>query len=190
VYVPRHVELVAAESSHCFIGSRYFLAVDPDFRAVVDTAELHPDLFALVGGRDVKFLAIPPGHSVRAVRRYFFVGELAADPIFDAREIAEVHSEVGILVNAVFDKDGKNSFWRRRSVPAVGRKAGFRNLVRGRGDFCGALHLPALTKDGLRAKRCGKYEGRRDEQGHGYPEPRFCFDTSKAQGLLQAVNHR
>ena len=118
MYVLRHVVVVAAKRSYDFFGTSDFLAIDPNLGAVVDAVKLHPDLFAIIGGRNFKFLAIPPRNREGTVRGHFLVRELPADFVFDAGEIAEIRSVVGILVDAIFDKDGEDSFGGGSCVPA------------------------------------------------------------------------
>ena len=118
MYVLRHVVVVATKRSCGVFGSSDFLAIDPNFGTVVDAAKLHPYLFAMIGGRNFEFLAIPPRNRKRTVRGHFLIGELTADFVFDTGEIAQIHSVVGIFVDAIFNKDGEDSFGGGSRIPA------------------------------------------------------------------------
>ena len=72
----------------------------------------------MIGGRNFEFLAIPPRNRKRTVRGHFLIGELTADFVFDTGEIAQIHSVVGIFVDAIFNKDGEDSFGGGSRIPA------------------------------------------------------------------------
>src|SRR5260221_5256960 len=189
------VKFVTAESAGDRVRAREFFAVEPDVGAVVDAAKREPDALALIRRRDDKFLAIPPGHGVRAIVGYLVVRELAADFVRDAGYGTQIHAKVRIFVDAVFNKHGEHGFGRGGRVPAFRGKADGRYLFRRRGDSCGGLHFPTVMKDGVaigeqnRAKGNAKDETCRQanktlregispkpfQDSHGRP----CFDLNR-----------
>ena len=103
--VRRNVEFVTAESADDLIRAGDFLAVDPDISAVVDATESEPHSIALELSRNFEFIAVPPGNGERTIGRHFLIGEFRADLVGDAWHGTQVHAEVRVLVDAVFDED-------------------------------------------------------------------------------------
>ena len=71
-----HIEVISAICSGDLCRIRDFVAVQPDFSAVIDTGEMQPEsLIFLRCGRRLKFVAIPPAAFVWTVLRHGQVGK-------------------------------------------------------------------------------------------------------------------
>ena len=88
----RHIEVISAIRARNLRRVRDLVAVQPDFAAVVDAAEVQPRALARMrGSRRRELFAIPPAAVIGAVLRHGQVGEVVADGIGRARNLAQVH---------------------------------------------------------------------------------------------------
>ena len=96
------VEFVGAPGSGDVVGVGDLFSVEEDVGAVIDAVEIQPDGFSGVGGGNGEVLAIPPGDGVGTVGLHGDVGEISADGIGDAGELAEVRGEERVGKSFVF----------------------------------------------------------------------------------------
>ena len=161
----RHIKLVEAKRADHLVRPGDFFSVDPDVRAVIDSAKREPHSFPLELRGDVKLLAVPPGDSVGTIFRHFLVGEFGAYRVRHAGNRTQVHAEVGILVHAVLDQDSKYGVRCRSLVPARSIETRCGDRFRAGAHFCGGLDSPSLTQSeiaisarGWRRNHCGGEE--------------------------------
>ena len=108
--------------------------------------KIQPERFSLVARGNQEFLPVPPRHDVGAVWLHREIGKVRADWISHSGRGAQIHAEIWIGVDLVFDQRGKNGCWHTHGIPAL--RAEFR-----RGDgvalllhFAGRLQRPAVTR--------------------------------------------
>ncbi len=117
-----HVEFVSAPGSGDVVGVGDLFSVEPDVGAVVDALEIQPDGFSGVGCGRGELLAIPPGDGVGTIRLHGDVGEISADGIGDAGELAEVHGEERVGEGFVFDQRRDDRGGHSGVVPSLGER--------------------------------------------------------------------
>ena len=144
--VGRDIEFIAAKRADDLIRAGDFFAVDPDVRAVIDSAKRHPNRFPIKLRGNFELFAIPPGDSVGTIFRYFQIGELAANRIRHTGDGTQIHAEIGIFVDAVFDEHGEHRVGGGRFVPGGGVKTCGGDGFAGGCDFGGGLNSPTFTQ--------------------------------------------
>ena len=117
----RDVEFVCAIRAGSFARVCDALAVKPDIRAVVDSAEIQPDV-AAAGSvrRRGEFRAVPPGAAEGAVFGHRADGEHFARGIVHARQGPQIVAEVRIRIGLVSHKRRYDGRGHPRGVPAAG----------------------------------------------------------------------
>ncbi len=148
------VKLVAPIRPHyrCRIGEAS--AVQPDVRPVVDAIEVERDALAAHCRRHAESSAVPPGHSVRTLRIHCGVNEVRADGERRARQLAEIHPEERIAIEAVLDEGAYHRRGHGRAVPVCRTVGGRGNRRAVNADLCRRLNHPAIVQHLLLLRLC------------------------------------
>ena len=112
------VELDATIRARDGARIRETLPVEPDVRTVVDAVEVQRKSPAPHRRRNPERRAIPPWDGECARGLHSGMHKVRADLVRHPRELAEVHPEERIAVQAIVDKRTSNSRRHRRTIPA------------------------------------------------------------------------
>lgn len=187
----RHIKFIAAKRANDLVRARDLFAVDPYVRAVIDSTKGEPDGFSIKLRGDFELFAIPPRDSVRTVFQHFQIGELAANRIRHARNGAQVHAEVRIFIDAVFDEHGEDGVRGGCFVPTRRVETGGRDGFGAAAHLCRGLHRPSFAQSNIvvgprnwRRNRRGRGEHRGET--HGYKET-SALSSDASNGAQQKI---
>src|SRR5437868_2997838 len=157
------------------------MAIQPDVRAIIDAVEVERDALSAHRGRNAESRPAPPWHGVRTLRIHGGVDEVRADRECRTRDLAQIHPEEWITVNAVFNERPDDRGRHRRAIPISRsiRDGGNRRAIGPH--FCRRLDLPAVVEhQSLLRRRRGRY---REKQNHRQMrDPRHYAASTRPNG--------
>src|SRR4029077_7414173 len=114
--------------SNIFGAAKLFL-IDPDVGAVIDPAEIQPNMMACIIFWQDEFSAVPPGAAEGTIAWHGQLGKILTYWICCARNRTQVHAEKWVRITFVGNERGYDCGGHGRGMPARCTKLGSGNLL-------------------------------------------------------------